>query len=45
MSFLVLVVDDERDIVTTLDYNLQREGYQTRLAMTGHQAIAPCRTP
>jgi two-component system phosphate regulon response regulator PhoB len=39
VSALILIVDDERDLVTTLDYNLRREGYQTRTAATGRQAI------
>jgi len=39
MSGLVLIVDDERDLVTTLEYNLQREGYQTRAALSGQEAI------
>lgn len=40
MASLVLVVDDEQDLVATLDYNLQREGYKTRLAHNGTDAIA-----
>ncbi len=36
----VLIVEDERDLVTTLEYNLQREGYQTQAATTGEQALA-----
>lgn len=39
MSGLVLIVDDEEDLVTTLEYNLEREGFQTRSALTGHQAL------
>jgi two-component system phosphate regulon response regulator PhoB len=39
VSALILIVDDERDLVTTLDYNLRREGYETRTAMTGRQAL------
>ncbi len=39
MSGLVLIVDDEQDLVTTLEYNLQREGYQTRAALSGKEAI------
>lgn len=37
---LVLVVDDERDLVHTLRYSLEREGYQTRVAYTGRDALA-----
>jgi len=39
MSGLILVVDDERDLVTTLSYNLQKNGYQTRTALTGAAAL------
>jgi two-component system phosphate regulon response regulator PhoB len=39
MGGLVLIVDDERDLVTTLEYNLEREGYQTRSALSGRDAI------
>ena len=40
MSNLILIVEDERDLLDTLDYNLQREGYRTRCAATGGEAIA-----
>jgi len=36
---LVLIVEDERDLVKTLEYNLQREGFQTRSAFTGVDAL------
>jgi two-component system phosphate regulon response regulator PhoB len=36
---LILVVDDEADIVDTLVYNLQQEGYRTRSARNGVGAI------
>jgi two-component system phosphate regulon response regulator PhoB len=36
---LILVVDDERDLLATLEYNLQREGFDTRAAATGKEAI------
>lgn len=39
MGGLILIVDDEPDLVTTLEYNLQREGYETRTANTGAQAL------
>jgi two-component system phosphate regulon response regulator PhoB len=39
MSGLILVVEDEQDLATTLDYNLRREGYQTRVAATGGEAL------
>ena len=40
---LVLVVDDERDLVKTLVYNLEREGHQTRSAYSARQALDLCR--
>lgn len=36
---LVLIVDDEQDLVTTLEYNLEREGFTTRSALNGEQAL------
>src|SRR5262245_9287843 len=39
MSALILIVDDERDLVSTLDYNLTRAGYQTRIAYTGEDGL------
>jgi two-component system phosphate regulon response regulator PhoB len=36
---LILVVDDELDIVDTLTYNLQQEGFRTRSARTGSEAV------
>ncbi len=38
-SKLVLIVEDERDLANTLKYNLERAGYQTRVALTGQQAL------
>jgi len=40
MSALILVVDDEQDLVATLEYNLQRAGYQVVSAYTGTDALA-----
>ena len=40
MSALILIVEDERDLQMTLEYNLEREGYRTRSAMTGVEALA-----
>ncbi len=40
MSGLILVVDDEKDLVSTLEYNLQREGYETLGATSGRDALA-----
>jgi two-component system phosphate regulon response regulator PhoB len=39
MSALVLIVEDESDLAATLSYNLQREGFTTRLATTGAEAL------
>ena len=36
---LILVVDDEADILETLVYNLQQEGYRTRAAQSGSEAL------
>lgn len=36
---LILIVDDEQDLVSTLEYNLQREGFEVRSAGTGGQAL------
>ncbi|GAB4569523.1 MAG: response regulator transcription factor [Haliangiales bacterium] len=35
----ILVVEDETDLAATLEYNLQREGYETRMAADGATAI------
>ena len=39
MAELILIVEDEKDLVKTLEYNLQREGYQTRSALDGQTAM------
>jgi two-component system phosphate regulon response regulator PhoB len=39
VSGLILIVEDEKDLVNTLEYNLQQEGFQTRSAMTGGAAL------
>jgi two-component system phosphate regulon response regulator PhoB len=39
MSKLILIVDDEPDLVVTLDYNLKKEGYRTRTAANGKEAL------
>ena len=43
MSALILIVEDERDLLATLEYNLEREGYQTRIAATGREALDAAR--
>ena len=39
MSSLLLIVDDEPDLLDTLDYSLRKEGYRTRTAATGRSAL------
>ncbi len=39
MSEYVLIVDDERDLAETLEYNLEREGYRVRVAHDGATAL------
>jgi len=36
----VLIVDDERNIVTALEFLLQKNGYEVRVAATGEEALA-----
>lgn len=40
---LVLIVDDERDLVSLLDFNLREAGFETAAAATGEQALAQAR--
>src|SRR2546423_5836256 len=44
MSGLVLVIEDEVDLATTLEYNLRSEGFAVRLAHTGRQGLASATT-
>ena len=39
----VLLVDDERDLLSLLDFNLRAAGFETLLATTGEQAISQLR--
>ncbi|MCY1057828.1 MULTISPECIES: response regulator transcription factor [Nannocystis] len=39
MTGLILIVEDERDLVATLEYALEREGFRARSAYTGRQAL------
>jgi two-component system phosphate regulon response regulator PhoB len=39
----VLLVDDERDLLSLLDFNLRAAGFETLLATTGEQALAHLR--
>ena len=35
----ILIIEDEEDLVTTLEYNLRREGYRTQAATTGEEGV------
>src|SRR6476659_10679770 len=37
---LVLVIEDEVDLATTVEYNLRADGFQVRLAHSGRQGLA-----
>jgi two-component system phosphate regulon response regulator PhoB len=39
----VLLVDDERDLISVLDFNLRAAGFETLLATTGEQALSQIR--
>jgi len=39
MSETILIVEDEKDLVEVLEYNLQREGYETLSALDGARAL------
>lgn len=43
MTATILIVEDEEDLVETLEYALQKEGYQTRSASTGARAVEQVR--
>lgn len=40
MAKRILIVDDERNIVTALEFLLQKNGYEVRVAVTGEEALA-----
>jgi two-component system, OmpR family, alkaline phosphatase synthesis response regulator PhoP len=40
MKEKILIVDDEKDIVKLLDYNLKKEGFRTVLSYDGRDALA-----
>jgi two-component system phosphate regulon response regulator PhoB len=40
---LILIVEDEPDLVRTLEYNLEREGFRTAAAYTGAKALEQAR--
>ena len=39
MKETILIVEDEKDIVKMLDYNLKKEGYKTLVANDGEDAL------
>ncbi len=39
MANTILIVEDEQDLIETLEFSLQREGYTTRCARTGEEAL------
>ena len=39
MSALILIIEDEQELAATLSYALQRDGYTTRLAESGREAL------
>jgi two-component system, OmpR family, phosphate regulon response regulator PhoB len=43
MTGTILIVEDERDLLESLAYSLQREGYQTRTAGTGREGLESAR--
>ncbi|MEO8134271.1 MAG: response regulator [Betaproteobacteria bacterium] len=40
MSSRILIADDEPNIVTSLEYLMQRSGYDVRIARNGEEALA-----
>ncbi len=39
MAPTILIVDDERDLVNTVQFSLEREGWETRVAFDGRSAL------
>lgn len=39
MADLILVIDDEKDLASTLAFNLQQQGYETRVAHSGAEGL------
>ncbi len=39
MTDTILIVDDEKDLASTLKYNIERHGYQTRVAHSAQEAL------
>ena len=44
VSERILIVDDEADVVSTIAYRLQREGFETLSAATGREALELARS-
>lgn len=44
MSQKILIVDDEKPIITLLNYNIKKAGFQTDVAYDGLEAIGKCET-
>ncbi len=44
MSELILIVEDEADLVQSLEYNLQQADYRTRVALDGESAMQALQT-
>jgi DNA-binding response OmpR family regulator len=44
MTHKVLIVDDEPNIVTSLEFLMARRGYETRVARDGEEALATVET-
>jgi len=42
MSSKILIVDDEKDILEFLTYNLEKDGYEVKTANSGGEAISIC---
>ena len=40
----ILVVEDDSDLLTLLQYNLEKEGFSPKTVATGRDAISECRT-
>jgi two-component system phosphate regulon response regulator PhoB len=43
-GLMILIVEDERDLQSVLEYNIKREGFDTRVADTGARALEILRT-
>ena len=45
MAKSILIVEDEQDLVSTLEYNLEREGFETQSALNGSDGICASPSP